>query len=163
MQSSRKPPPPHGATPSSPTDRSHSSTHSSVRGSFHTPESVPPPSSPPFFTMKPLTDRRLMGSMMPYHPVDHHHALGAPILDLFEPPWHGLSEQRGQYIRASSTTPESSSTSPQSLSWCRPSVSTAAQMPPTRIVVITFVYIHTFYFLSGVLLVPSLFHSRQVQ
>jgi hypothetical protein len=67
MQSSRGPP--HGATPSPPTDRSHS-THSSVPSSFHTP----PPSSPPFF-MNPLTDQRLTGSMMPYHPVDHHHAL----------------------------------------------------------------------------------------
>jgi len=75
MQSCLEPPPPHGATPSSPIDCSHSSTHSSVRGSFHTPESVPPPSSPPFFTMNPLTDQRLTGSMMPYHPVDHHHAL----------------------------------------------------------------------------------------
>jgi hypothetical protein len=71
MQSSRGPPPPHGATPSPPTDRSHS-THSSVPSSFHTPESVPPPSSPPFFAMNPLTDQRLTGSMMPYH---HHHAL----------------------------------------------------------------------------------------
>lgn len=71
MQSSRGQPPPHGATPSPPTDRSHS-THSSVPSSFHTPESVPSPSSPPFFTMNPLTDQRLTGSMMPYH---HHHAL----------------------------------------------------------------------------------------
>jgi hypothetical protein len=71
MQSSRGPPPPHGATPSPPTDRSHS-THSSVPSSFHTPESAPPPSPPPFFTMNPLTDQRLTGSMMPYH---HHHAL----------------------------------------------------------------------------------------
>src|SRR5712672_2269328 len=73
MQSSRGPPP-HGTTPSPPTDRSHS-THSSVPSSFHTPESVPPPSSPPFFTMNPLTDHRLTGSMMSSHPVDPHHAL----------------------------------------------------------------------------------------
>jgi hypothetical protein len=132
MQSSREPPPPHRAAPSSPTDRSHSSTHSSVCSSFHTSESVPPPFWPPFFTMNLLTDQRLTGSIMPYHPVDHHHALGAPILDLFESPWHGLSRHRGQYIRASITTPESSSTSPQPLPWCRPSVSTAAQTPPTR-------------------------------
>ncbi|KAH9987111.1 hypothetical protein BJV77DRAFT_1070686 [Russula vinacea] len=74
MQSSRGPPP-HGTTPSPPTDRPHSNTHSAIPGSFHTPESVPPPSSPPFFTMNPLTDHRLTGSMMPYHPVDHQHAL----------------------------------------------------------------------------------------
>jgi hypothetical protein len=74
MQSSRRPAPSHGTTPSPPTDRSHS-THSSVPSSFHTPESVPPPSSPPFFTMNPLTDQRLTGPMMSYHPVDHHHAL----------------------------------------------------------------------------------------
>lgn len=71
MHPSRGPP---GTTPSPPTDRSHS-THSSVPSSFHTPESVAPPSSPAFFTMNPLADQRLTGSMMPYHPVDHHHAL----------------------------------------------------------------------------------------
>lgn len=71
MHPSRGPP---GTTPSPPTDRSHS-THSSVPSSFHTPENVAPPSSPAFFTMNPLADQRLAGSMMPYHPVDHHHAL----------------------------------------------------------------------------------------
>ena len=45
----------------------------------------------------------------------------------------------------------------------RPSVSTAAQIPPARIIVITFVYIHMFYVLSGVLLDPSLLHGPQVQ
>lgn len=75
MQSSRGAPPPHGTTPSPPTDHPHSNTHTTIPSSFHTPESVPPPSSPPFFTMNPLTDQRLTGSMMPYHPVDHHHAL----------------------------------------------------------------------------------------
>jgi hypothetical protein len=75
MHSSRGPPAPHGATPSPPTDRPHSNTHTAIPDSFHTPESASPASSPPFFTMNPLTDQRLTGSMMPYHPVDHHHAL----------------------------------------------------------------------------------------
>ncbi len=51
-----------GASPSSPTNHSNSSTHSSICGYFHTPESVLPLSSLPFFTMNPLIDQRLMGS-----------------------------------------------------------------------------------------------------
>ena len=43
------------------------------------------------------------------------------------------------------------------------SVSTAAQIPPTCIIIITFVYIHMFYVLSGVLLDPSLLYSPQFQ
>ena len=213
---SRGPPPPHGTTPSPPTDRPHS-THSSVPSSFHTPESVPPTSSSPFFTMNPLTDQRLTGSMMPFHPVDHHHALpryahiwcpsirrrlpiisvlqltipsqhihlpryrfmalrhvvGRPragrrclfrasVLDLIEPPWHGLSKQRGQYIRVSIAAPESSSTFPQHLSWCQSSVSATAQTSPSHIIVINFIYTHTFCVLIGVLLVPSLLHRPRV-
>ncbi|KAH9976954.1 hypothetical protein BJV74DRAFT_168054 [Russula compacta] len=59
--------PPHGPS-SSPTDHSHH--HPPVSNPFHTPE--PSHSSQPFFTMNPLTDQRLTGSMMPYQPVDHH-------------------------------------------------------------------------------------------
>ena len=66
MQPSRGQPP-HGADPSS-TDRSHS--HTTLPSSFHTSESLP--SSPPFFSMNPLTDQRLTGPMMSYQPVDHH-------------------------------------------------------------------------------------------
>ena len=66
MQSSRGQPP-HGADPS-PTDRSH--THTALPSSFQSSESLP--SSPPFFSMNPLTDQRLTGPMMSYQPVDHH-------------------------------------------------------------------------------------------
>lgn len=86
-----------------------------------------------------------------------------PFFDLIEPPWHGLSKQRGQYIRASIATPESSSTSPQHLSWCRSSVSAAAQTSPSHITAINLIYIHTLYVLIGVPLVPSLLHRPQVQ
>ncbi len=115
MQSCREPPPPHGATPSSPIDCSHSNTHSSVRGCFHTPESVPPPSLP-FFTMNPLTDQRLTGSMMPYHPVDHLHAtLGGPkvrtflVLCQFDAP--------ADTFRSRLTIPFSTSTYQDTISW----------------------------------------------
>ncbi|KAI9450218.1 hypothetical protein BJY52DRAFT_1227300 [Lactarius psammicola] len=62
----------HGATPS-PTD--HSNTNSTVPGSFHPPESVPP--SPPYF-INPLTDQRLTGPIMSYPQVDHHSLSNAP-------------------------------------------------------------------------------------
>lgn len=65
-----------------------------------------------------------------------------PVFDLIEHPWHGHSKQRGRCIRASITTPESSSTSPQHLSWCRSSVSAAAQTSLSHIIAINLIYIH---------------------
>ncbi|KAH9968374.1 hypothetical protein BGW80DRAFT_671630 [Lactifluus volemus] len=59
--------PPHGATPS-PTDRTNA--HIPASGSFRTSESIPP--SPSFFSMNPMADQRLTGSVIPYQPVDHH-------------------------------------------------------------------------------------------
>ncbi|KAN0105572.1 hypothetical protein V8E52_010866 [Russula decolorans] len=126
MQSSRGPPPPHGATPSPPTDRSHS-THSSVPSSFHTPESVPPPSSPPFFAMNPLTDQRLTGSMMPYH---HHHALPSTSTYQDTVPWQYAASWDAPVLDAGASSEHPSSTSLNPLGMVSPSNEGSTFAPP---------------------------------
>ncbi|KAF8489625.1 hypothetical protein F5888DRAFT_1156430 [Russula emetica] len=127
MQSSRGPP--HGTTPSPPTDRSHS-THSSVPSSFHTPESVPPPSSPPFFNMNPLTDQRLTGSMMSYHPVDHHHALPSTSTYQDTVSWQYATSWDAPVLDAGASSEHPSSTSLNPLGMVSPSNEGSTFAPP---------------------------------
>ncbi len=65
--------------------------------------------------MNPLTDQRLTGSMMPYHPVDHHHALGAPNVCTFLVLCR--SDAPADPFRSHLTIPFSTSTYQDTVSW----------------------------------------------